>query len=319
MSQPGERGAGRGADPEGPDVEGILASLHARRPDPSDGLEVSAWMLDVLGVLHAPVYRSRELIGRLAAVGIEARMATYLAQRSAPLGGAGPELVAATFYGFSPRAVAEHVPHVWEQAPAERVLELTLEAMQELFGRLFASHGAEVDELVRLLAPIAAAHPLAGRPLAAAWASVPATGDPNVDLWLATCVIRESRGDGHLALLVAEGIGPLESHLITMGDRPASRSTLEVMRGWTLDEIDVAAAGLRERGLLDADGQRTETARALRVGIERRTDALSAAPWAAAGRATITRVGDLAMELLPLVLASGTLLAPIIAKLSPKP
>ncbi len=314
MTQPGERGA----EHEGPDVEAIIASLQARRPDPADGLEVSAWMLGVLGVLHAPVYRSRELRGRLAAEGIEAGMGAYLAQRSAPFGGAGPELVAATFYGFSPRAVAEHVPEVWEHASAERVLGLTLESMRELLGRLFSGHEAEVEELARLLGPIAAAHPLAGRPLAAAWASVPATGDPFIDLWLATCVIRESRGDGHLALLVAEGIGPLESHLMTQGDRPEARPTLEAMRGWAPEEIDAAVAGLRERGLLDADGMRTETARALRAGIERRTDALSAAPWVAAGSTTVTRVGDLALTLLPAVLTSGTLLPPVFARLAPR-
>jgi len=314
MTQPDVRGAER----EGPDVEAILASLHARRPDPADGPAVSAWMLGVLGVLHAPVYRSRELRSRLAAEGIAAGMGAYLAQRSAPLGGAGPELVAATFYGFSPRAVAEHLPEVWEHATAERVLELTLEAMRELLVRLFAGRASEVEELGRLLTPIAAAHPLAGRPLAAAWASVPVTGDPYIDLWLATCVIRESRGDGHLALLVAEGIGPLESHLITQGDRPDARPTLEAMRGWTPDEIDTAVAGLRGRGLLDADGMRTEEARALRAGIERRTDALSAAPWVAAGTATVARVGDLALTLLPAVLTSGTLLPPVFARLAPR-
>jgi hypothetical protein len=275
-------------------------------------------MLGVLGVLHAPVYGSRELRGLLAEEGISTRMGCYLAQRSAPMGVPGPELVAATFYGFSPRAVAENLHGVWERISPDRVVELTLESMRELLDRLLAQHGEEVDELARLLAPVAAAQPLAGRPLAAAWASVALTGNASVDAWLATCVIRESRGDGHIALLVAEGIGPLESHLMTQGDRPALRSTLETLRGWTPAEIEEAVEGLRERRLLDAEGMRTDAARALRADIERRTDALSAGPWTAAGSAEVTRIGDLALQLVPAVLTSGTLLPPVLARLAPR-
>ncbi len=317
MTQPSEHRTDDKPEREEPDVAAIMASLQARRPDPTDGPKVSAWMLAVLGVLHAPVYRSRELRGLLAAEGVDAKMGTYLAQRAAPLGTAAPELVTATFYGFSPRAVAENLPLVWAHITAERVLELTLEAMRQLMGRLFADHASEVEELARLLAPVAADQPLAGRPLAAAWASVPATGDPSVDLWLATCVIREARGDGHIALLVSEDIGPLESHLVTQGDQPTVRTTLETMRGWTTEEIDAAVAGLRERGLLEADGTRTDAARALRADIERRTDELSAPPWVAAGGAAVTRIGDLALELLPTLLTSGTLLPPVFARLAP--
>jgi hypothetical protein len=306
----------RTAEREGPDLAAIMASLSARRPDASDGAAVSGWMLPVLGVLHAPVYRARELRARLAAEGIEAPMAAYLAQRSAPLGAQGPEVVAAMFYGFSPRAVAQHLPAVWDRATPQRVIELTLDAMRELLARLLSGREAVVEELAHVLAPVAAAHPRAGRPLAAAWSGVQATGEPMLDLWLATSVIRESRGDGHVALLVGEGIGPLESHLVTQGDRPERRPTLEAMRGWTSAEIDAAALGLRERGLLDAEGRRTDDARALRSDIERRTDGLVAAPWIEAGPAAVERIADLALELLPPVIGSGTLLPPVIEMLS---
>jgi hypothetical protein len=304
------------AQREAPDIPGIMASLSARRPDASDGPAVASWMLAVLGVLHAPVYRARELRARLAADGIEAPMAAYLAQRSAPLGAPGPELVAATFYGFSPQVIAEHLPGVWERVAPQRVLELTLDAMRELLGRVLAGQEAVVAELARELAPVAAAHGTAGRPLAAAWSGVAATGEAPLDLWLATCVIRESRGDAHVALLVSEDIGPLESHLITQGDRPEQRPALRAMRGWTDDEIDEAARRLRQRELLDTDGRRTDRARALRSEIERRTDELSAGPWVSAGPDAVERIGDLALTLLPAVLASGTLLPPVIELLT---
>jgi hypothetical protein len=303
---------------ETPDPEPIMAALAARRPASHDGAQVSSWMLGVLGVLHAPVYRARELRTRLADEGIDTAMGAYLAQRSAPLGAPGPELVSAAFYGFSPAVVAEHIPAVWKLITPGRVQELTLEAMRELLGRLLAGREAEVAELAGLLGPVAADHPVAGRPLAAAWAGVPTTGEPLLDMWLATCVIRESRGDAHIALLVTEDIGPLESHLITQGDRPELRPMLGSMRGWTASDIEAAALRLRERGLLDAEGSRTDAARRLRSDIERRTDSLTAAPWVAAGEDAVTRIGDLALRLLPPVLTSGTLLPPVLARLGPR-
>jgi hypothetical protein len=300
------------------DVDAIMESLERRRPDPGDAPAVSAWMLGVLGVLHAPVYRSRELRARLAEHGVTEPMAAYLAQRSAPLGAPGAGLVTATFYGFAPAAVAAHVPAVWARVSPAQVLALTLDAMRELLGRLLADHEAVVAELADLLVPVAAAHPTVGRPLAAAWADVPLTGEPLLDLWLATCTIRESRGDGHIALLVAEGIGPLESHLVTQGDRPEGRAALTGMRGWSDAEIDAATAGLRRQGLLDEEGRRTDRARVLRDGIERRTDALSAGPWEEAGPEVVARISDLALALLPSVLVSGTLLPPVVQRLAPR-
>ena len=304
------------------DVEGIMAALTERRPDPSDGASVSAWMLGVLGVLHSPVYRSPGLRERLAALGITDRLAGYLAQRSAPLGlpdgRPGARLVTATFYGFAPEAVASRVPAVWDLAPPAAVLAATLDAMRELLEGLLGDRSDDIEELAVLLAPIADAHPVVGRPLAAAWADVPRPGVPVLDLWLATSVIRESRGDGHLALLVAEGIGPLESHLVSTGDGAEVRAALEGLRAWQPSDIDAAAARLRGCELLDADGRRTERCRELRRSIERRTDELSAAPWTDAGPDAVTRIGELALRLLPPVLASGTLLPPVLQRLVPR-
>jgi len=304
------------------DVDAIMVSLAERRPDPNDAPAVSGWMLGVLGVLHSPVYRSRELRARLEALGLHDRMAGYLAQRSAPLGlpagRPGARLVAATFYGFSPAAVAAHVPAVWDAATPAQVLDATLEAMRELLGRLIGDREDAVAELATLLVPVADAHELAGRPLAAAWAGVPRTGEPLLDLWLATCVIRESRGDGHLAVLVAESIGPLESHLVMTGDRPEVRETLAGMRGWSDTDVAVAVEGLAARGLLDADGRRTDRCRELRRDIERRTDELSARAWSVAGPEAVARIGELALELLPPVLVSGTLMPPVYQRLMPR-
>lgn len=308
------------------DVDAIMRALVERRPDPDDAPAVSRWMLGALGAFHAPVYRSREMRDALAGLGVIDRMAGYLAARAAPLGlpdgRPAAELVTATFHGFAPAAVAQHVPTVWDTARPAQVVDATLAAMGAMLGRLLAGHEDEVAELAALLGPVADAHELEGRPLAAAWAQVARTGDGPVDLWLTTTVIRESRGDGHVALLVAEGIGPLESHLVTTGDRPDVREVLVGLRGWTVEEIDAAADGLREQGLLDDGGRRTDACRRLRDDIELRTDLGSSRAWAASeggvDAATVVRIGDLALALLPAVLGSGTLLAPFLQRLVPR-
>jgi len=300
------------------DVEAIVAGLAARRPDPADAPAVSRWMLGATAALHSPVYKAVEVKGRLAALGLDDPMGSYLAARAAPLGPVGAEVVTATFYGFSPRMVAAHVPAVWDVVAPARALAATLEGMDELLGRLLAEHGSEVAELAELLAPVADAHETLGRPLAAAWSSVTRPGVPVLDLWLATTVIRESRGDTHVAVLVAEGIDGIASHLVTAGDAPEGRRRLMTLRGWTEEELDAAAAELRELGLLDAEGRRTDAARALRRHVEDVTDLRSSAAWRAAGTERVTRIAELALLLVGPVLASGTLLGPVIDRLAPR-
>lgn len=304
------------------DIDRIMDSLVERRPDPTDPVAVSAWMLGVLGVLHSPVYRSREVADRLAALGITDRLSAYLAQRSAPLGlpdgRPGARLVTATFFGFAPAAIARCVPAVWDIASPAAVLDATFDAMRELLLRLLGDRPAEIAELADLLAPIVEAHDHAGRPLGAAWADVPRTGEPVLDMWLATCVIRESRGDGHIALLLAEGIGPLESHLMTNGYDAQVRERLEGMRAWDIGDIEAAVERLTDAGMLDGDGRRTDRCREIRRSIERRTDERSAAPWAQADPKAIDRVVDITLGLLPPVLASGTLLPPVFQRLMPR-
>jgi hypothetical protein len=135
-------------------------------------------------------------------------------------------------------------------------------------------------ELARELASL---HPILARPLAAAWSSVPTAEDPFIALWQAVTIIRESRGDGHLACLLDAELDGTQVHLLARGDSPKLRQILGAMRGWSDPEWDVAVAGLQARGILDTDGAPTDAGRALHQRIERRTDELAAPPWLAFG------------------------------------
>jgi hypothetical protein len=285
------------------EAERLATALAARRPDAADAAAVSRWMLGALSLVHAPVYRAAEVRDGLAGLGLTDRLACYLAARAAPLGPVGAEVVASCFYGFAPHAVARHVPAVWTVASPELVLAATLAAMRRVLLRVLPGREAEVADAAGLLRSIAEDQEVAGRTLAAAWSAVPWTDDVHVDLWLATTVIRESRGDAHVALLVAEGIGPLESHLLTQGDGAEQRLRLAGMRGWTDAEVDVVAEGLRARGLLAADGgsygrgasapgaHRATDRRAVRDGVATSRTSAGRGTHAGRGRTRWTHVG----------------------------
>jgi hypothetical protein len=126
----------------------------------------------------------------------------YFASRSAALGTPGPRLVTALFYGFAPRMVERALPRAWELADPARVLDVRLGlARSALAGRAGDVQGL-ADAADRLEAALAGLD-VAGRPLAAAHLDVPVPGKPLSRVWHAATVLREYRGDGHVAALVA--------------------------------------------------------------------------------------------------------------------
>jgi hypothetical protein len=134
--------------------------------------------------------------------------------------------------------------------------------------------------LARSLAQEAARHP-EGRPLAAAHAEIPWPAEPHLVLWHAQSVLREFRGDGHVALLVVHGLTGVEA-LVThaaAGDVPAR--VLQATRGWPDATWAAAVDALCGRGWLEpGDTLRfTATGEARRAEIEDGTDALAAAPY----------------------------------------
>ena len=99
-------------------------------------------------------------------------------------------------------------------------------------------------------------------------------------LWHAANMLREHRGDGHIAALVSERIGGTEAHVLSSlasGIFPAE----SFGRLHHLPEAHLAEVmdGLRDRGLLDASGRFTDAGRVTTAGIESLTDALAEPPY----------------------------------------
>jgi hypothetical protein len=246
-------------------------------------------------------------------VGPGANRMGYFGSRAAPMGAASAELVISTFYNFNPELVRRCVPRVWELASPAAVLAARFHAVDVSLraafdDELLASPDlVEAATLARSAAEAACDH-LEGRPLFAAHASLPWPDEPHLALWHAQTLLREYRGDGHIAALVIEGLSGIEA-LVThaaSGDVPAA--VLKATRAWNDAAWNTAVEGLRVKGIIEAaDDSYTEKGRKLRQRIEERTDALSVAPYAALGDDACERLRTLGRPLSQAVLAAGLL------------
>ncbi|MFB7339547.1 SCO6745 family protein [Streptomyces hydrogenans] len=249
-------------------------------------------MWHLLEPLHALHYYAPEAFEEAAALGYDTgeRWPSYFAWRAAPLGPVGAGRVASAFYSFSPAMVARYVPGAWDTAAPGEVLAARLRAVDRTYRALFDVTG--VEEAAGLARRAAEAADPAGRPLAAAHAELPWAAEPHLVLWQAATLLREHRGDGHLAALLGAGLDPVEA-LVSFAAVGAAPEAVFASRGWSAREWAAARERLADRGLVDADGGATPAGRELRAAVERRTDELAAAPWAALGPDATARLAEL--------------------------
>lgn len=252
----------------------------------------------VIEPLHSIVYFADEVADALGALGLEGRAQRYFAGRAAPLGPVGGEVVAALFYNFNPALVTDVLPGVWDTAPPQRVLAARAAAVEELYEAAEAPAG-DLEEATALARRAAGAADLTGRGLAAANAALETPGTPFAALWQALTVLREHRGDGHVALLTARDVPPVEALVLFAAWQDlVSRGFLQRSRLWDDDAWEAAERRLAGAGWLDGQGGLTEAGRERRDGLEQRTDELAAGPWRALGAADALRLFDLLRPLL---------------------
>ncbi|GGL18055.1 SCO6745 family protein [Planomonospora parontospora] len=244
--------------------------------------------------VHGMIYFVPEAAERYAALGLDAR-AGYFASRSAAFGAASPELVIATFYNFCPELVRKALPAAWDVVTPAQMIEARYEAAGAALrrGGVHEVPGlAETTALARRAAERACEHPQ-GRALFAAHATLPWPSDPLLELWHAQTLLREFRGDGHVAALLAEGIGPLEALVLHGATGTTPTVFLKVSRAWPAEEWLAAEESLRGRGLLAGD-ELTREGRALRQRVEDRTDELALPAYAALSDDELARLAELA-------------------------
>lgn len=240
-------------------------------------------MWRVFDTLHAVTYFAPESDEEFRACGLKGFWMGYFAGRSAPMGAVEPAVATATFYNFAPRMASRALPDAWGFASPAKVLDARLAGMDRALGRIFGTDrsGPDVNRASEIARRAAESVTVVGRPLAAGNAALPWPEDPMLALWQATTILREHRGDGHVAALVDAGLNGLEAHITFVGAGGVSRAVLQPARGWSDEEWDEAERAMVARGWLDqADSEKlTPVGATARQQIEDATDRMALEPW----------------------------------------
>jgi hypothetical protein len=263
-----------------------------------------------LDVLHGVSYYAPEIDQKLTEAGLRPGRMCYFAGRSAAMGAVGAGVVAATFYNFNPSLVHRHIPRAWTLASPADVLAARLAGVDLGLRRLLGAEvieSADLAEAAALAREASQACTAEGRPLFGAHAELDWPAEPHLQLWHAATLLREHRGDGHLAALVRQdlsGIDAIVTHTAT--GRGFLEPAAKLLRGWSDEEWAASVRSLQERGVLDEAGTGlTEQGQALRARLEAETDEMAVAPWRRLGTAKGPRLIELTRSLARQVIAAG--------------
>lgn len=251
---------------------------------------------------------SRETNDGFRAVGMRNYWDGYFAGRAAALGEASAEVVHAIFYNFADGEVARHIPWVWGRVTPAQALEIretsSAAALKRILGEV-----AESRELVRaadLLTLAATAADPVGRPLYAGMRGLPIPEDPVARLWHSATMLREHRGDGHNSALLAAGIGGIEAHVLLALSIDLAPEKFGRIHHLKPEVLGAVIDGMRERGLVSAEGGFTDQGRALKQQVEDETDRLATPPYAAMSAADLTELIDTLTPISERVAAAGS-------------
>ncbi|MEU1217123.1 hypothetical protein ACFYSH_18425 [Streptomyces sp. NPDC005791] len=274
-----------------------------------------------LNTFHSLTYFSPDLDKQLAGLGVGDPMACYLAGRAAALGRVGPGVVTAAFYSFRHDLVARHVPAVWDLVSPQQAWAGRVAAADSTLSRLLGPdvlRSRPVEEAARLVLRAAEGAQRPGRPMYAAHADMPAPPAPHLSLWYGATLLREHRGDSHVAVLRArdlDGLEALVSHCASEAGMP--REIVMAKRGWTEEDWRAAEERLRGRGLMAADGSLTRQGRTMRADLEEATDRADAAPYRHLGQEGVVELTAYVEELVRAAIEAGGIPAPLAGFFAP--
>jgi hypothetical protein len=224
------------------------------------------------------------------------------------MGAVPDEVILATFYNFSERAVrSANIATVWAAASPADLQAARFRAVRRALDRVGVTYTAdEIAEARALIDPVVSGLSLAGKPLAAANAAVKLPDDPIVALWQQVTVIREWRGDVHIALLVANDIGPCACMVLQVGTGRFPLGITQATRQWNEVEWAKAIVELGARGWVDPTGAMTAAGTDAREHIEDETDRLCSPIWGPIGDVGAARLTVLLDRIHQAMTAAGT-------------
>jgi hypothetical protein len=256
---------------------------------------------------HGLIYFAPEASAAFEALGVRGRDG-YFASRAAAMGAVTAEVVVATFFNFNPQLVHHAVPSVWAQASPEQLIAARRDAADVALRRATSSDldTPDVMRAADLARAAASACSAAGRPLYAGHAGLDWPEPAHLSLWHAVTLLREFRGDGHIAALVDAGLDGVDALVLHAASGEVPASVLQASRGWGDERWAASIDGLRGRGLVDEEGAFTEAGAAVRAHVEDRTDRMAMAPWEALGEDGCDELRSLVRPLSKAIVESGT-------------
>jgi hypothetical protein len=198
----------------------------------------------------------------------------YFTSRGACLGpNVSGHLVAAAFGVFKRSIVVAAVEEGWRRTDQVTILAARERGSVASLRRILGDEPDGLEWVTGVLKRMAEAGPAEGHHLHSGLLSLGFPGDSMGDFWRAADLVREHRGDSHIAAWLAADLDATEVGVLTDPWRGQPLKSWVRTRGWTDDELDAACEHLRSRGLLEADDL-TNTGRALRDEIEAATDVM---------------------------------------------
>ena len=237
-------------------------------------------LVEPIGVIP---YSADEPNQAMFALGFTDYWDTYFAGRAAPLGLVPAEVVDALFYNFAPGEVARHIPSVWRTTTPEAAIAARERGCVKALRRVLAEHVGTpaFARAAALLLKAAVSPAVEGRPMYAALRALPVPDDVVARLFYAASLLREHRGDGHIAALMTEGVGGFQSHVLLSLDMGLPAEKFGRIHHLPRARLAAGIAEMRDRGLIGDDGWLSEEGRAVRQRVEALTDDLAAQPYEA--------------------------------------
>jgi hypothetical protein len=255
--------------------------------------------------IHAVTYFAPEAINALREAGYRGFWMGYFAGRAAPLGAVGPDVVEALFYNFASWKVARALPDAWAFAPPSAALDARLRGSVAALERATEHVREHVPKAAEFASRAARSAPPEGRALFAANRGLPWPDEPLAALWHAATLLREHRGDGHVAALTAAGVSGRESNVLQTAAGITPRPVFESARDYDDAEWAALVAALTERGLLSAPETLTAEGRALKDDVELRTDRIALSAYAELDDAELDQLIDVLDPIARAVVAAG--------------
>jgi hypothetical protein len=195
----------------------------------------------------------------------------YFTSRGSLLGQVRGSVVAAAFGVFNPEVVVPCVELGWQRTDAATICAARTEGGVAQLRRIVGDDPHGLDRANELLAR--AVEPLRpeGRTLFAGLCALGVPDDPLTALWRRGDMLREYRGDSHIAAWVSAGLDATEIGLLTELYWGLALRSYARTRAWTAEQFDAATERLEAKGWI-ADGGFTAAGRELRERIELDTD-----------------------------------------------